>query len=136
MSSTQDQLGPVGSVGILTPFAAREDAWNAAPAILEQASVELRLAAIDDFVMPPLTGPPSRESQSLHVDFGLPLIPVVPAVVRGYVTVDAAPSDAVTRLVLIRASWLTAGGRTAMSCSGGSPATGTATARGTMPPAT
>jgi hypothetical protein len=36
----QDGLGTVGFVRMLGPFATREDAWNAARAIVEQARVE------------------------------------------------------------------------------------------------
>jgi hypothetical protein len=103
----EDPLRNVGFVRMRGPFFAREDAWNAARAVLEQASVGPRLAVIGDFVIPPLNGPPSREFQTLHLDFGLPLVPVVPAEVARftalYATADTAPSDAVTRLVPIRA---------------------------------
>ena len=103
----QDRLSTVCFVRMFEPFATREDAWNAAGQIVEQASVEFPLAVIGDFVIPPLNGPPSRDFQTLHLDFGLPLVPVVPADVARftalYVTADAAPSSTVTRLVPIRA---------------------------------
>ncbi len=58
---------------------------------------------LGDFVIPPRDGPPSRDFQTLHFDFGLPLVPVLPADVARFtalhVSADVAPSDAVTRLV-------------------------------------
>jgi hypothetical protein len=102
----RDGLGTVGFVRMLGPFATREDAWNAARAIVEQARVEPQLAVIGDFVIPPLNGPPSRDFQTLHLDFGVPLVPVAPADAARFtalhITADDAPSDAVTRLVPIR----------------------------------
>jgi hypothetical protein len=103
----QDARGAAGFVRGLGPFAAREDAWSAARMIVDQASPEPGLEVIGDFVVPPLNGPPSRDFQTLHLDFGLPLVPVVPGDVARftalYVTADAAPSNALTRLVPIRA---------------------------------
>jgi hypothetical protein len=60
----QDRLSTVGFVGMFERFAAREDAWNAAGQIVEQASVEFPLAVLGDFVIAPLNGPPSRDFQT------------------------------------------------------------------------
>lgn len=100
-------LGSVGFVRMFRPFAGLEDAWKAAQAIVNEASSGPSLAVIGDFVIPPLCGPPTRDFQTLHFDFGLPLIPVAPADVARftalYVAADGPPSDAITRLVPIRA---------------------------------
>lgn len=77
-ASMQDGLGTAGFVRVRGPFAAAADAWCAANAIVERVGVEPRLAVIGDFVIPPMTGPPSRNFQTLHLDFGLPLAPVAP----------------------------------------------------------
>jgi hypothetical protein len=100
-------LGGAGFVLVPGPFAARADAWDAASAILDQAGADAALEVIGDFVIPPLHGPPSRDFQTLHFDFGVPLVPVVAGDVARFtalhVGADAAPSDALTRLVAIRA---------------------------------
>lgn len=61
---------------------------------------------IGDFVVPPADGPPSRDFQTLHFDFGLPLVPVVSGAVARftvlYMPVDRQPGDAGTRLVRLR----------------------------------
>jgi hypothetical protein len=102
----RDGVDAVGFVRIAEPFVTREDAWNAARVIVDHVGARPGLAVVGDFVIPPLDGPPSRDFQTLHLDFGLPLIPVVPGDVARFtalhVTVDAAPSGAVTRLVPIR----------------------------------
>jgi hypothetical protein len=103
MQRTLLELGfvPIG------PFADREDAWNAAQAIVNQANAEPPLAVIGDFVIPPSDGPPSRDFQTLHLDFGIPLVPVAATDVARftalYVAADAPPSEALTRLVPISA---------------------------------
>lgn len=74
---------------------------------MEEGRPESPLVVIGDFVIPPADGPPSRDFQTLHFDFGLPLAPRAAADVARftalYVTPDAPPSDAITRLVPIRA---------------------------------
>src|ERR1700704_2916817 len=98
MQRTLLELGfvPIG------PFPDREDAWNAAQAIVNQANAEPPLAVIGDFVIPPSDGPPSRDFQTLHLDFGIPLLPVATTDVARftalYVAADAPPSEALTRL--------------------------------------
>lgn len=102
----RDELDTVGFVRWPTPFATREEAWEAARSTVENVAVEFPLTIIGDFVIPPVDGPPSRDFQTLHFDFGLPLVPVLPADVARftalYVGTDAPPSDALTRLVPIR----------------------------------
>lgn len=100
-------LGTVGIVRILGPFTRPDDAFSAARVIVDDAAAtDARLELIGDFVVPPPDGPPSRDFQTLHLDFGLPLTPVVPADVARYTALhvpgDALPSDAVTRFVPLR----------------------------------
>lgn len=102
MRSVKDQLNTVGFVQVSGPFATRVDAWHAAREIVDQASAQ-SLAVIADFVIPPLDGPPSRDFQTLHIDFGLPLVPVTPTDVARFTALHVAPDapsgEALTRLV-------------------------------------
>jgi hypothetical protein len=102
----RDELDTVGFVRWPTPFATREEAWKAARATVENVRVEFPLTVIGDFVIPPIDAPSSRDFQTLHFDFGLPLVPVLPADVARftalYIGTHARPSDALTRLVPIR----------------------------------
>jgi hypothetical protein len=97
-------LAVSGAVRIPGPFAQAEQAWSEARAVIDEASGgEGSLDIIGEFVLPPADGPPSRDFQTLHFDFGLPLDPVVPADVARftglYMPADIPTSDAVTRLV-------------------------------------
>jgi hypothetical protein len=107
MGEHVDALGTLGFVRITGPFARIQDAWAAARALIDAASADDGpLAMIGDFVLPPPGGPPSRDFQTLHLDFGIPLAPVVPADVARFtalhVGADVPPSRAVTRLVPLR----------------------------------
>jgi Taurine catabolism dioxygenase TauD, TfdA family len=61
------------------------------------------LAIVGDFTIPPLTGPETRDFQTLHFDFGLPLDPKVDVDVARYtalhVPAGAREVSAITRLV-------------------------------------
>jgi hypothetical protein len=61
------------------------------------------LAVIGDFIIPPADGGESRDFQTLHFDFGLPLDPKVPQDVARYTALyiagNAAEVSAITRLV-------------------------------------
>jgi hypothetical protein len=97
-------LAVSGVVRIPGPFARAEQAWGEARAVIDGATAgDNPLAVIGDFLVPPADGPPSRDFQTLHFDFGLPLLPVVPADVALftalYMPADMPTSDAVTRLV-------------------------------------
>ncbi len=88
------------------PFADVEDAFAAAAAVLEAHPTEDRdppLEVIGDFQIPPLGSGPSRDFQTLHFDFGLPLVPVVAADVARYtalhIPIDMPAGEALTRLV-------------------------------------
>lgn len=81
--------------------------------IVESAAAnDLAVSVVGDFVVPPHDGPVSRDFQTLHFDFGLPLAPVVAADIARFtalhVSAGAPPSGAVTRLVPLRS--LLAGG--------------------------
>jgi hypothetical protein len=100
-------FGRMGLVKIAGPFARLDDAWSAARFVIDDAAAtEVPLEVVGDFVVPPRDGPPSRDFQTLHLDFGLTLVPVVPADVARFAALhlpaDAPPTDAVTRLVPLR----------------------------------
>jgi hypothetical protein len=61
---------------------------------------------IGDFVIPPAAGPPSRDFQTLHFDFGLPLDPAAASDVARFtalhVPLDSTPPEALTRLVPLK----------------------------------
>ena len=100
-------LARSGFVLLPGPFKELDDAWSTAEAVVrDAATTDDPLAVIGDFVIPPPDGPPSRDFQTLHFDFGLPLVPAVPADVARFtalhVLAGAPPSEAVTRLVPLR----------------------------------
>jgi hypothetical protein len=106
-SETCEALRTEGLVWIRGPFARVEDAWEAAGALLDPAlTAGADIEIIGEFVLPPPDGPPSRDFQTLHIDFGLPLIPGASADVARFtalhVAVDAATVQAATRLVSLR----------------------------------
>jgi hypothetical protein len=102
-----DQARALATWGFVHPsrsFATSEDAWNDAFGLIRAlAPRELTLDVIGDFVLPPADGPPSRDFQTLHFDFGLPLVPRLPADVARFtalhIPADVPASGAMTRLV-------------------------------------
>lgn len=93
-----------GAIRLTASFKHLNDAWSAAEAIVaERTAADMPVEVIGDFVIPPEDGPPSRDFQTLHFDFGLPLIPVVPGDVARFTALhlpaDAPVSEALTRLV-------------------------------------
>jgi hypothetical protein len=98
-------------IGVIKPagaFASPDDAWRAAREVVDAAAGrEDPLTVIGDFVIPPPDGPPTRDFQTLHFDFGVPLAPAAPADVARFtalhVAADAPPTDAVTRFVPLHA---------------------------------
>ncbi len=95
-------------VRIAGPFARIDQAWSEARRVVDAATDgEAPLEVIGDFVVPPAGGAPSRDFQTLHFDFGLPLVPVLPADVARFtalhVPAGMPASNAVTRLVPLRA---------------------------------
>ena len=83
-----------------------KDALEVARALIDaQSAAEgaAELAVVGDFVLPPIDGPESRDFQTLHFDFGVPLDPKVEHDVGRYTALyiprRAEPVSAVTRLV-------------------------------------
>ena len=106
-STGSSALKRLGFIHLAGPFLRPGDAWATARTLVDGAAAsEVPLEVIGDFVVPPPDGPPSRDFQTLHLDFGLPLRPTVPADVARFtalhVPVGAPSSDAVTRLVPLR----------------------------------
>jgi hypothetical protein len=99
-----DQLKATGVTRIAGPFEDLELAWTAAERVVARAADPVEV--IGEFVVPPPFGPASRKFQTLHLDFGLPLLPVVPADVARFTALhmlaDRPASEAWTRLVPLR----------------------------------
>ena len=107
---TAEALNSNGFVRIDGPFRTSGAAFHAAGAVVEACRLErglLPMSIIGDFVIPPLDGAPSRDFQTLHFDFGLPLDPKISQDVARYtalhVPADATQIQAVTRLVPLAA---------------------------------
>jgi len=100
--SPADSLRVVGFVHASGPLASVSHAWSTARSLVEAATQDC-LEVLGDFVIPPPEGPASRDFQTLHFDFGLPLNPVASTDLARYtalhIPASAQPSDAVTRLV-------------------------------------
>jgi hypothetical protein len=92
------------------PFRTSDEAFDAAGALIEMCRLERDLpplSVIGDFVLPPLGGTETRDFQTLHFDFGLPLDPKVEGDVARYtalyIPADVTGVRAVTRLVPLAA---------------------------------
>jgi hypothetical protein len=102
-------LRSTGFVHLSDPSPTAQEAFARAARVLAPVSEEgiAPLAVLGDFVLPPRDGPPSRDFQLLHFDFGIPLDPVAPADVGQYtalhVSARVSSSTAVTRLVPLAA---------------------------------
>ena len=101
-----EELNSDGFVRIDGPFQTSHAAFDAASALVEAARLEhglLPMSIVGDFVVPPLEGAASRDFQTLHFDFGLPLDPRVAQDVARYtalyVSADVAAVHGATRLV-------------------------------------
>ena len=99
-------LAITGVTSVPGPLPSARAAFAAAAAVIEALgaeSTEPPLQIIGDFVIPPIDGPPSRDFQTLHFDFGLPLIPAAAGDVARYtalhVPAETPASEARTRLV-------------------------------------
>lgn len=100
-------LDSVGFAVVPGPFADIARAWAVADEIVGRVTErDAPVEVIGEFVVPPPDGAPSRDFQTLHIDFGLPLVPGAPVDVGRYtalhVPADRAPVDARTRLVSLR----------------------------------
>ncbi len=99
-------LETYGFTRIVGPFRTTDEVDDIARAVVELCRTERGLpplSLVGDFVLPPLEAGESREFQTLHFDFGLPLDPKIEQDVARFtalsVPVEAAPVRAVTRLV-------------------------------------
>ncbi len=100
------QLGQCGFAWVREPLADVEQAFDAARALVDARRAmdgPATLSLIGDFVLAPPDGGESREFQTLHFDFGLPLDPKVAHDVARYTALHVARSfgrsSAATRLV-------------------------------------
>jgi hypothetical protein len=89
-------------------FATPEDAWACAHEMVgADDTIDASIEVIGDFVIPPPDGLPSRDFQTLHVDFGVPLSAVVPMDVARFTALHVPASvesaTAITRFVPLRA---------------------------------
>ncbi len=107
---TAEVLNSDGFVRIDGPFQTSDAAFHAASALVEACRLQRGLpplSIVGDFVIPPLDGAPSRDFQTLHFDFGLPLDPRVAQDVARYtalyVPADVADVRAATRLAPLAA---------------------------------
>jgi hypothetical protein len=87
-------------------FGTPREAFDAAELFVESRRSKCGigpLATIGEFVIPPLDGPASRDFQTLHIDFGLPLDPKIPQDVARFTALHVPHGlrdvTAVTRLV-------------------------------------
>jgi hypothetical protein len=95
-------LATSGVTAIPGPLATRA-AFAAAAAVIEEAHPR-PLEIIGDFVIPPVDGPPSRDFQTLHFDFGVPLVPAPATDVALYTAlhIPAAMPRSAARTRLVR----------------------------------
>ena len=100
------QMNDRGFVWIRSAFASSEEAFDAAHALIDACCAGngvAELAVIGDFVLPPIDGQQTREFQTLHFDFGLPLDPKLGQDVARYTALyiprGVGSVAAVTRLV-------------------------------------
>jgi hypothetical protein len=90
------------------PFRTAAEAFRHADDLLPERdeTIAAPVEVIGQFVIPPRDGAPSRDFQTLHVDFGLPLDPTGPSDVARYTALHIPMSvravNAVTRLVPLR----------------------------------
>lgn len=107
LSDDVDILNQTGLVHISSPFDTLDDAWHAAENLVAACTAfDDDIEVVGDFVVPPLDGPASREFQTLHFDFGLPLAPVVTGDVARFTALHLLATEpsgaAFTRLAPLR----------------------------------
>lgn len=103
-------LADPGFAWIVDDFSTPEEAFDTARALIAaRCAIDevAPLTVIGDFVIPPLDGRETREFQTLHFDFGLPLDPKVDQDVARYTALHvpstARSVSAVTRMVPLAA---------------------------------
>jgi len=106
MRDSAAELSSYGFAQINGPFRTSNEAFDVAGGLVEMCRLQHGLpplSVIGDFVLPPLDGAETRDFQTLHFDFELPLDPKVEGDVARYtalyVPADVADVHAVTRLV-------------------------------------
>ncbi len=106
VGGTRAELDTKGFARLAGPFRSTHEADEVAGALVEASRLERGLpplSVIADYAVPPLNAGKSRDFQTLHFDFGLPLDPKVDQQVARYtalyVPIDSAGGQAVTRLV-------------------------------------
>ena len=106
MLDTAEGLVSRGFARIDETFATSEEAFEVASGLTETCRLQHGLpplSIIGDFVIPPIGGAASRDFQTLHFDFGLPIDPKLEQDVARYtalhVPAGATEAAAVTRLV-------------------------------------
>jgi hypothetical protein len=102
-----DELARLGWLLVHGTFAAPEKAWQCATELVPANEAGAPIEVIGDFVVPPPEGAPSRDFQTLHFDFGVPIVPPAPADVARYTALHvpraaAWSAEAFTRLVPLR----------------------------------
>ena len=107
-----DELNSSGFVRLAGPFRTANDADEVSFAVVDACRLRNGLpplSIIGGFVLAPLDGGETRDFQTLHFDFGLPLDPKIEQEVARftalYVPANAARVQAVTRLVPLVALW-------------------------------
>jgi hypothetical protein len=101
-----------GYAHIARPFVTPEDAWQRADALISEIGspdgLDAPIQVIGQFVVPPPGSAPSRDFQTLHFDFGIPLLPSAQADVARWtalhVPADCHGITARTRLAPIPAA--------------------------------
>ena len=76
MTSASSALGQDGFVWIRSAFATPAAAFDEAQQLIDECSAsgdDDGLSVIGDFVVPPADGEATRDFQTLHFDFGVPL---------------------------------------------------------------
>src|SRR4051794_19561819 len=100
------ELARRGLTHVKRTFATPEDAWQFARGFVDDDGMDAPIEVIGNFVIPPPEGPSSRDFQTLHFDFGLPLVPIAPADVARltalHVSVEVPSTTATTRFVPLR----------------------------------
>ncbi len=111
-STAAAALLDVGFVHLSAPYDTEELAWSCAQDIFEEAASEDAIgsgmppfAVVGHFTIPPPDAH-SRDFQTLHIDFGLPVVPDrqtdVARFTALYVDRDRSPTTALTRIVPLR----------------------------------
>ena len=101
------ELASQGFTRVTGHFATPKDAWQCTSEFIGTDDViDAPIEVIGNFVIPPLDGTPSRDFQTLHFDFGVPLAPVATADVARWTALHvpawASSAHAFTRFVPLR----------------------------------